>query len=59
MKPTILIIPRLADDAIESLKRHYTVIGPIQSDDPAAIPAEARDTPVSYTHLTLPTKRIV
>lgn len=30
MKPTILMIPRLADDAIASLKQSYTVIGPVE-----------------------------
>ena len=50
MKPTILMMPRLADDAIASLKQHYTVIGPVDGDAAAAIPAEAKDARVLVTY---------
>lgn len=50
MKPTILMMPRLADDAIASLRQHYTVIGPVDGDDAAAIPAEAREARALVTY---------
>ena len=50
MKPTILMMPRLADDAIASLKQHYTVIGPVHGDDAAGIPADARDARALVTY---------
>ncbi|WP_199088820.1 2-hydroxyacid dehydrogenase [Bosea sp. ASV33] len=50
MKPTILMMPRLADEAIASLKQHYTVLGPVQGDDAASVPAEAREARVLVTY---------
>lgn len=50
MKPTILMMPRLADDAIASLKQHYTVIGPVHGDDAASVPAEAREARAMVTY---------
>lgn len=55
MKPTILMVPRLADDAIEKLKQLYTVIGPIEGDDAAAVPEEARQARVLLTYGGRPT----
>lgn len=50
MKPTILMMPRLADDAIASLKQNYTVIGPVHGDDAAGIPAEAEEARALVTY---------
>ncbi len=50
MKPTILMMPRLADDAIASLKQRYTVIGPVQADDAASVPGEAREARALITY---------
>ncbi len=49
-KPTILMIPRLADDAIASLKQSYTVIGPVDGGDAASLPAEAREARALVTY---------
>lgn len=50
MKPTILMIPRLADEAIASLKQSYTVIGPIDGGDAASVPVEAREARALVTY---------
>ena len=50
MKPTILMMPRLADDAIASLKQSYTVIGPVHGDDAAGIPVEAKEARALVTY---------
>lgn len=50
MKPTILMMPRLADDAIASLSQHYTVIGPVDGDDAAGVPAEAKEARALVTY---------
>ncbi len=50
MKPVILVIPRLADEAFAELRQFYTVVGPIAGGDAAAIPAEARQARVLVTY---------
>ena len=52
-KPRILVARAIFPDIVERLREHFDVEA--NPDDVIWTPQE----PVSYTHLTLPTKRIV